>query len=147
MVAIVVLAVLVAVLVSLAVVLAVSASGWALPTGLGLGALALACAITLVLAQRRIEHTIDELTERESAARELADQDPLTGLGNYRLFWRQTASEAARARRHGGAFSLALLDLDNFKAINDELGHRAGDETLQLVAVALSEVIRAEDVL
>ncbi|MDX6668940.1 MAG: hypothetical protein QOK04_2320 [Solirubrobacteraceae bacterium] len=146
-VAIVVLAVFVVALAALVVVLAVSASGWALPTGLVLSTVALGCAITLALIQRRNERTVDDLTERESAARELADQDPLTGLGNYRLFWRQTASEAARVRRHGGAFSLALLDLDNFKAINDDLGHRAGDETLQLVAVALSEVIRAEDLL
>jgi diguanylate cyclase (GGDEF)-like protein len=146
-VAMAVLGALLLALAALAVVLAVSASGWALPTGLGVAGVALVCAVALGLAQRRIAGTIEELSEREAAARELADQDPLTGLGNYRLFWRQTASEAARIRRHGGAFSLALLDLDSFKAINDELGHRAGDETLQLVAVALSEVIRAEDLL
>jgi diguanylate cyclase (GGDEF)-like protein len=147
LVAIVAVTVLIAALVGLGSVVLVNTSAPELPALLALGGVALAAAVVLALALRSLGRVVDDLAEREAAARELADQDPLTGLGNYRLFWRQTASEAARVRRHGGAFSLALLDLDNFKAINDDLGHRAGDETLQLVAVALREVLRTEDLL
>ncbi len=110
--------------------------------------------LTLVLAggvihaaAERLRLQRDSWAEREAAARRLADQDPLTGLGNYRLFWRAIEAEMARVQRHGGAFSLVLLDLDRFKAVNDDLGHRAGDAVLQRVARGLSGVLRREDVL
>src|SRR5439155_2968718 len=98
-------------------------------------------------AAERLRRQPDAWAEREAAASRLADQDPLTGLGNYRLFWRTVEAEVARARRHGGAFSVVLLDLDRFKAVNDDLGHRAGDELLQRVARGLSGVLRREDVI
>jgi diguanylate cyclase (GGDEF)-like protein len=98
-------------------------------------------------AAERLRRQRDAWAEREAAASRLADQDPLTGLGNYRLFWRTVEAEVARARRHGGAFSVVLLDLDRFKAVNDDLGHRAGDELLQRVAHGLSGVLRREDVI
>ena len=95
----------------------------------------------------RMGARIARLAAAESAALRLADQDPLTGLGNYRLFWRQAHAEAARVRRHGGAFSIVLVDLDAFKSINDRLGHRAGDAALQRVGAALQRAVRTEDVL
>jgi len=98
-------------------------------------------------AAERLRRQRDAWAEREAAARQLADQDPLTGLGNYRLFWRTIEAEVARVRRYGGAFSLVLLDLDRFKAVNDDLGHRAGDEVLQRVAHGLSGALRVEDVI
>jgi diguanylate cyclase (GGDEF)-like protein len=110
-------------------------------------------ALTLVLAgglihaaAERLRRQRDAWADREAAARQLADLDPLTGLGNYRLFWRTVEREAARVRRHGGSFSVVLLDLDRFKAVNDDLGHRAGDAMLQHVAHALSGAVRREDV-
>jgi len=69
----------------------------------------------------------------------LAAVDPLTGLGNRRAWFEQLESQIRRQRRYGGIFSLALLDLDGFKALNDSQGHGAGDEALRLVA----EVLRA----
>jgi diguanylate cyclase (GGDEF)-like protein len=87
------------------------------------------------------------LEEREAEALRIAESDELTGIGNYRRFWRALQSEAARARRHDQPFSLIVLDLDGFKAINDQLGHQAGDETLRRVARALEGQLREEDVL
>ena len=104
-----------------------------------------AAAIHLALARSRSER--DRLAEREEQARRLADEDPLTGLANYRLFSRALRAETARARRHGGSFTLVLLDLDGFKGVNDELGHQAGDRVLRLTARALRGALREEDVL
>ncbi|HEV7458994.1 MAG TPA: diguanylate cyclase [Solirubrobacteraceae bacterium] len=110
--------------------------------------------LTLVLAggviqaaAERVRRQRDAWADREAMARELADQDPLTGLGNYRRFWRAIEREAARVRRYGGPFSLVLLDLDRFKAVNDDLGHRAGDALLERLARALSGALRREDVI
>jgi diguanylate cyclase (GGDEF)-like protein len=87
------------------------------------------------------------LAIREAEAMRIAESDALTGIGNYRRFWRALESEAARSRRHDQPFSLIVLDLDGFKEINDELGHQAGDEALRRVARALEGQLRAEDVL
>jgi diguanylate cyclase (GGDEF)-like protein len=71
--------------------------------------------------------------------------DPLTSLANRRAFMAAVDSEIARQRRYGGIFSLAVLDLDGFKALNDSRGHRAGDEGLQLVAAVLRSNTRQGD--
>ena len=96
------------------------------------------------LAALRREHAA--LVRREADALRMAELDDLTGLGNYRMFMRALAAEVARSRRYEDPFSLVLLDLDGFKAINDELGHLAGDDALRLVAVALRDALREEDV-
>jgi diguanylate cyclase (GGDEF)-like protein len=73
--------------------------------------------------------------------------DPLTGIGNRRAFLADLRAEIVRQRRSAGSFSLALLDLDGFKALNDSKGHRAGDEALKLVAdVLLSRTRRSDSV-
>jgi diguanylate cyclase (GGDEF)-like protein len=77
----------------------------------------------------------------------LAAQDPLTALLNRRAFETRLAEEIARARRHGRALSLAVLDLDHFKRINDCFGHPVGDEVLRETARRLRAVARPEDVL
>lgn len=75
-----------------------------------------------------------------------AMHDELTGLPN-RVHLRARLSEAvSAAHRHGTALSVLFLDLDGFKAINDTLGHPAGDTTLQVVAERFLGVVRAEDV-
>jgi diguanylate cyclase (GGDEF)-like protein len=114
--------------------------------GAGVGVLALLAGGTLAasLAILRREH--DALVRREADALRMAELDDLTGLGNYRMFMRQLTAEVARSRRYEDPFSLVLLDLDGFKAINDELGHLAGDDALRLVAVALRDALREEDV-
>jgi diguanylate cyclase (GGDEF)-like protein len=76
-----------------------------------------------------------------------ASSDPLTGLSNHRTLRERLAAEAARATRHGSPLSVAVLDVDYFKQINDAGGHEAGDEMLVWVAGCLSRVARSEDTL
>ena len=75
-----------------------------------------------------------------------AARDPLTGLPNHRVFHERLATEVARALRHGRSLSIALVDLDHFKLINDAHGHQSGDQVLVEVAERLGELARAEDV-
>jgi diguanylate cyclase (GGDEF)-like protein/putative nucleotidyltransferase with HDIG domain len=79
------------------------------------------------------------------AQERLAARDPLTGLLNRREFDAALTREIERCRRHGGAWSLVLLDLDGFKHINDAKGHSAGDRALREAANALSAACRASD--
>ncbi|MCW9013159.1 MAG: GGDEF domain-containing protein [Gammaproteobacteria bacterium] len=83
----------------------------------------------------------DKLALEES----LADTDPLTGLANRRFFQEQLEREYARVRRYPEPFTIAYFDLDNFKYVNDNLGHDVGDELLKTVASTLSNSIRATD--
>ena len=71
--------------------------------------------------------------------------DALTGVMNRRSFDADVARELGRVARHGGRFSLAMLDLDGLKAINDTLGHTAGDARLQAIGIALRNTTRRED--
>lgn len=73
---------------------------------------------------------------------ELADTDMLTDLGNRRSFDRQLAQEWARAARNDEPLGLLLLDIDHFKAYNDNYGHQAGDSCLQRVAGAVRDAMR-----
>jgi diguanylate cyclase (GGDEF)-like protein len=80
--------------------------------------------------------------------RELAEQahlDPLTYLANRRGFRRAAQREMDRSRRYGSTFTLAYLDVDNFKAVNDRLGHEAGDRLLVLVARTMRDHVRKVD--
>jgi len=114
--------------------------------GAGIGVLALLAGGTLAAALAAVHREHDALVRREADALRMAELDDLTGLGNYRMFMRQLTAEVARSRRYDDPFSLVLLDLDGFKGINDELGHLAGDDALRLVAVALRDALREEDV-
>lgn len=73
--------------------------------------------------------------------------DPLTGVANHRAFHERLASDLARARRHGRPVSVAMIDVDRFKEVNDLGGHDAGDELLRRVAQLLTEATRTEDTL
>ena len=77
----------------------------------------------------------------------LVYSDALTGLHNRRFMLSQLRALISGAQRHGRPISAVLLDLDHFKAVNDEHGHDAGDRTLVAVARALGERLRAEDYL
>jgi len=74
-----------------------------------------------------------------------AATDSLTGLANRRALVAELESEITRQRRCGGVFSLAVLDLDGFKALNDSKGHASGDEALKLAADILRSCTRASD--
>jgi diguanylate cyclase (GGDEF)-like protein len=85
------------------------------------------------------------LRERQSLAEE-ALVDPVSGLGNRRAFDDRLAEEVARAARYGTPLSLALLDLDRFKSVNDAWGHVAGDTVLAAVGSLLREHLRVSDI-
>ncbi len=88
---------------------------------------------------------VTELIRSEEELRYLANHDTLTGLPNRRLFFDRIDQAIKRARRANGQFAIFFVDLDNFKAINDELGHPVGDELLISVASRLLSVVRATD--
>ncbi len=75
-----------------------------------------------------------------------ATRDPLTDLFNQRVFWEMAGYEIERARRHDYKFGLLLIDLDNFKVINDSYGHPVGDRYLQAFARCVHETLRAGDI-
>jgi diguanylate cyclase (GGDEF)-like protein/PAS domain S-box-containing protein len=92
--------------------------------------------------------TIRDVTERRLFEEQLSDQalhDPLTGLANRALLADRIGHALRRGRRRGALPALLYLDLDDFKAVNDSLGHPAGDRVLVEVSRRLAEVIRSDD--
>ena len=80
------------------------------------------------------------------AARALADRDPLTGFFNHRFLYERMGEEVLRARRTRSPLSLLLLDLDDFKLVNDTFGHQFGDRCLVHLAEVIRSTLRASDV-
>ena len=115
----------------------------------------------LLDAARKIADELERELESDLAETPLGDQtrpnqkwaelarlaltDRLTGLSNRHAGERALDRDAARARRAGLPFSLALLDLDHFKQVNDRHGHAVGDETLRQVSQVLASTFRASD--
>ncbi|MCW9024582.1 MAG: sensor domain-containing diguanylate cyclase [Gammaproteobacteria bacterium] len=81
----------------------------------------------------------------ENQVKHLAFYDPLTGLTNRRLFYEKLELEISHARREKNMLALLYMDLDNFKPINDELGHEAGDTVLQVLAKRFIKCLRDSD--
>ena len=79
-------------------------------------------------------------------ARALADRDPLTGFFNHRYLHERFVQEAVRARRSHRPLSLLMLDLDDFKLVNDSFGHLLGDDVLRWTADLIRKTLRASDV-
>ncbi len=88
---------------------------------------------------------ISERKRLEEHLRHLADHDPLTGLRNRRLFEHDLKLQVARSRRYGEQAALMVIDLDDFKRVNDEHGHKVGDDTLKAIARALTRRLRETD--
>jgi diguanylate cyclase (GGDEF)-like protein len=109
---------------------------------------------------RELEHAVGgEITEivqravpaldnafRYREVRRLADLDALTGLRNRRFFHETLQRECTRAHRYGRSLALLVLDLDDFKAINEKVGHLAGDAVLAETAARVRGVLRASDI-
>jgi diguanylate cyclase (GGDEF)-like protein len=85
------------------------------------------------------------MEEKVAEIEVLSRTDPLTGLLNRRAFLEELRKELHRAMRHAEPVCLAYIDVDNFKSINDGLGHAKGDEQLALIARALSHDLRKTD--
>jgi diguanylate cyclase (GGDEF)-like protein len=99
---------------------------------------------TLTIASAQL----GQFLERKRAEQALAYQalhDPLTGLPNRALFLDRLQISLANSRRRRGAVAVLFLDIDNFKVINDSLGHRAGDELLSMVATRITAALRPGD--
>ena len=91
---------------------------------------------------------IQDITDHklmEKKLRHLADHDSLTGLPNRRFFEERLAIAVGRCQRYGDNATLLLIDLDDFKKVNDAHGHRSGDDVLKAVANAIRGQIRASD--
>lgn len=89
-----------------------------------------------------------DITQERALSAQITHQslhDPLTGLANRALFMDRLSQGIARAARRGGAGAVLLLDLDNFKGVNDTHGHAMGDQLLVAIAHRLKEVARSSD--
>ena len=124
----------------------------------GAAAVVLAIALGLVLAhshrrarddRRRMDGIARQLAQARDEARRnrlLADLDGLTGLHNRRYFHEMLAREVARAQRYRRKLALVVFDLDDFKSINDRIGHLAGDAVLAETARRARGVVRSADI-
>lgn len=104
----------------------------------------------LQLMRRKVEEAereVERLQQELASASELVRHDPLTGALNRRGMGDALDTELSRTKRHGSQLCLALLDIDNFKKLNDALGHAAGDAALVHLARVVQETIRPEDTL
>lgn len=98
---------------------------------------------TQILIERAYSGHLEELSQR---LRNMAYRDAVTGLYNHRYFREQLAHEVERAARYAQPLSLVLLDMNNFKQINDHYGHFMGDRFLGLVGEVIARQVRASDV-
>lgn len=97
-------------------------------------------------ADRQKEELLATLSRQTEALQQLAREDGLTGVANRRWLDAQLARERERARRHGHPLSVAMVDIDHFKSINDQCSHAVGDEVLRRVAALLQQACRSGDV-
>ena len=114
-------------------------------TGFEIGALGYITDPTDIDLLRARARTLLEFKDYLDSCEEAAFTDHLTGLANRRRFERQLEREVARTERYGHPFCLLLMDIDNFKAVNDTRGHEAGDEALRGVANVIQSGTRGID--
>ena len=91
-------------------------------------------------------HDISVQKESERQLQQMALYDPLTRLPNYTMFLEHLSSTLSHARRNQSSFSVVFIDVDNFKCINDTLGHQVGDQVLMEVSIRLQTGMRDSDI-
>jgi two-component system cell cycle response regulator len=101
--------------------------------------------LTRVEAAGRTKGLQEEIVAQAQRLEALLFEDPLTGLSNRRFILTQLAGMVSGARRHERTLSIAIIDIDHFKAVNDSQGHAAGDRVLAEVSHTLRDHLRAED--
>lgn len=94
---------------------------------------------------QKLRRSMTELADSHEQIKQLAYSDSLTGLPNRRLFLDYVARAISRAKHRNNCLAVLFLDLDDFKRVNDTLGHDVGDQLLQHVAQRLTRCIRATD--
>lgn len=99
----------------------------------------------LAMANARLMDHDARLTQMNEQLRQLAHTDEVTGLFNKRRLQEHLAMEVARASRYGETFSCLMIDIDDFKKINDTFGHLAGDEVLRQTGALLRRSLRVTD--
>jgi len=103
--------------------------------------------LTKALVHAQARHALNQqLLETYARLKYLAENDPMTGLSNRHYFENHLHAAISRAQRFESKVGLLFLDIDNFKLINDSLGHDIGDQILQHVASRLLDVIREGDI-
>lgn len=103
--------------------------------------------LTKALVHAQARHALNQqLIETYARLKYLAENDPMTGLSNRHFFEERMRTAIIRAQRSGSKVGLLFLDIDNFKLINDSLGHDIGDQILQQVAARLLDIIREGDI-
>ena len=108
--------------------------------------LALTLIPTVFIAAGIVAYLRERLEASEERFRLLAERDPLTGVGNYRLLSERFPEEIERHSLREHPLALIVIDLDDFKRVNDEHGHQYGDRVLQEVAGALMGSVRSSDI-
>jgi diguanylate cyclase len=108
-------------------------------------AIAIGSTALFLLVVTRMAQLLRQVEAQAAQLRELAGVDELTGLPNRRGWTAALSSTLERARRDGGALTVAMIDLDHFKRFNDELGHPAGDRLLKDAATLWREQLRTVD--
>jgi diguanylate cyclase (GGDEF)-like protein len=103
--------------------------------------------LELEAAQSRLHAQNQELRRVNQTLEQLSTTDELTKLPNHRFFQEQLSREVKRSERTGEPLALVLIDIDNFKRLNDRYGHLYGDAVLREVARVMSGVVRETDVL
>jgi two-component system cell cycle response regulator len=101
--------------------------------------------VSRVEAAGRTKVLQEELVVQSGRLEAMLFEDPLTGLSNRRFILTQLAGAVSGARRHHRPLTIAIVDIDHFKSVNDRHGHAAGDRVLAAVAGCLREHLRAED--
>jgi diguanylate cyclase (GGDEF)-like protein len=103
-------------------------------------------ALELMTANEELQSRLRAIEQLQESLRDQAVRDPLTGLFNRRYLDETLAREFARAERSSEPIAVVLLDLDGFKALNDRLGHAAGDEVLKALGALLRARTRKADI-